>query len=214
MLASVFIILAIAATARAIQVNPDTVPELDIEKYLGLWYQMASDEFVIKAFETDAYCCTALYGDNKDGTLSVHNYAAIGGPAGTTYDIDGYAYQSDPDNYPGRLKVKFDAGQDAAPFPAPYWVLELGPVNSNGLYDYAIVSDNLSSFLFVLARDVQTYNAKYKDSVMKSLDEMGFKGVTAPIETYQGKDCVYESAKRVAAMMADRSNSNNNSTIV
>lgn len=114
---------------------------------------------------------------------------------GSSYVIDGYAYQTDAQNYPGKLKVVFNS-DDAAPFPAPYWVLELGPINANNLYDYAIVSDNLSSFLFVLARDVDTYNTKYKASVSKTLTDLGFVGRTAPIDTYQGKDCVYESTKR------------------
>jgi lipocalin len=89
----------------------------------------------------------------------------------------------------------FDS-DDAAPFPAPYWVLELGPINADGLYDYAIVSDNLSSFLFVLARDPVVYNEKYKASVSATLETLGFKGLTAPIDTYQEADCVYESDSR------------------
>ena len=92
-----------------------------------------------------------------DGKISVHNYAAVGLPNGTAYIIDGYAYQPDPVNEPGQLKVKFDAGSDAAPVPAPYWVLELGPLNEEGLYDYSIVSDSLSAFLFVLTRNVDKY---------------------------------------------------------
>ncbi len=49
--------------------------------------------------------------------------------------------------------VVFDS-RDALPFPAPYWVLELGPVDKSQ-YDLTIASDNLSSILFVLARDTQ-----------------------------------------------------------
>lgn len=64
------------------KINPDTVKELDVPKYLGLWYQMAADEIVYSTFEKDSYCATALYGDNGDGTLSVHNYAAQNSPQG------------------------------------------------------------------------------------------------------------------------------------
>ena len=39
---------------------------------------MASDQYVIDAFEKDSYCVTALYGDYGDETLSVHNYASQG----------------------------------------------------------------------------------------------------------------------------------------
>jgi lipocalin len=159
---------------------------------------MSADQIVYSTFEKDAFCCTALYGDNGNGTLSVHNYAKIGSPNGTDYLIDGYAYQTKPDTYPGELKVVFDS-EAAAPFPAPYWILDLGPVNANNLYDWAIVSDNFSTFLFVLARDVATFNAKYKTAVYKELTKLGFTGRTAPIDTYHGSDCVYETAAVIAA---------------
>lgn len=171
--------------------NPATVDSLDIPKYLGLWYQMSADAIVYATFEKNSFCSTALYGDNGNGTLSVHNYATIGSPNGTVYTIDGYAYQTNPKKQPGQLKVVFNSA-DAAPFPAPYWILELGPVNSNGLYDYAIVSDSLSLFLFVLARDVAVFNKKYKTEVSATLTKLGFVGETAPIDTYQESDCVYE----------------------
>lgn len=126
----------------------------------------------------------------------MHNYASQNSPDGTQpYDIDGYAYQTDPEAHPGQLKVKFTDGQ-GAPFPAPYWILELGPI-VNGLYDYAIVSDSVSAYLFVLARDVARFNEKYDAQVQKSLADKGFTGKTAPIKTYQGTDCVYESAAKV-----------------
>eukprot|EP01038_Epipyxis_sp_PR26KG_P007835 gene7835-10641_t len=181
------------------KLNPDTVPALDVSKYLGLWYQMAADQIVYSTFEKDSYCATALYGLNSDGTLSVHNYAKTSSPTGATYVIDGYAYQTDATSHPGQLKVVFNS-DDAAPFPAPYWILELGPINSDGLYDYAIVSDNLSAFLFVLARDVNTFNTKYKASVSATLTKLGFTGKTAPIDTYQNSDCIYEATARKIEM--------------
>lgn len=151
---------------------------------------MAADAIVYDTFEKDSFCDTSLYGYNADGTISVHNYAKIGSPDGSTYVIDGYAYGSNPEE-PGQLKVHFDS-DEAAPFDAPYWVLALGPLNADNKYDWSIVSDNFSAFLFVLARDVETFNSKYKDEVMALLDDLGFQGRTAPIETYQGSDCVYE----------------------
>ena len=182
---------AASANATVDKINPDTVDSLDLNKYVGFWYQMAADKIVMETFEKDSYCDTALYGFNEDGTVSVHNYATIGSPDGSlTYLIDGYAYSNNPDE-PGQLKVHFDA-DEAAPFDAPYWVLALGPENKDELYDWAIVSDNLSAFLFVLARDVQTFNEQYKDEVYSLLEDLGFTGRTAPIDTYQGPDCAYE----------------------
>jgi len=199
-----FLLLASFCAAKnvSIHVNPDTVDSLTVPAYLGLWYQMAADQIVYSTFEKDSFCATAVYGDNGDGTLSVHNYATIGSPAGAPYVIDGYAYQTKPDTEPGQLKVVFNS-DDAAPFPAPYWILELGPINAAGLYDYAIVSDSLSMFLFVLARDVDTFNTKYKTNVYATLTDLGFVGKTAPIDTYHGTDCVYESTLRRKKMQAD-----------
>lgn len=169
------------------------VTELDITKYTGFWYQMYADQIVISTIEKDSFCDSALYGIQEDGKVSVHNAATIGSPDGKAYDIDGYAYVEDPSK-PGELKVHFNPtpGQSVAPFDAPYWVLELGPINTAGMYDYAIVSDNKSSFLFVLARDVKTFNEKYDAQVLKSLNSMGFKGFKKPIAIYQGDDCKYE----------------------
>lgn len=199
------LVAVVAANAMAVsnstvgKLNPDTVTSLDVPKYLGLWYQMASDKIVYDTFEKDAYCATALYGDNGDGTLSVHNYAKISSATGNTYVIDGYAYQSNLPDKPGQLKVKFDSS-DAAPFPAPYWILQLGPINSKNQYDWAIVSDNLSSTLFILARDVAKYNAQYKNSVTKIVTDLGFTGFTKPIDMYHGSDCVYEATTRRVQM--------------
>lgn len=185
-------VLLVATQALGITRNPDTVDELDVSKYLGLWYQMYGDAVVMKGIEKDSYCDTALYGDNGDGTISVHNYASMYSANGTeVYTIDGMAYVTDPTE-PGKLTVKFDPDSDASAFPAPYWVLELGPEDENGLYSWAIVSDNLSAFLFVLARDIQEFNEKYDAEVTATLTELGFTGLSAPIAVYQGSDCVYE----------------------
>jgi lipocalin len=179
--------------------NP-AVTDLKLDAYLGLWYQMYADSFVTASFEKDAFCDTALYGARDDGKISVHNYAKKGSPTGEDYVIDGYAYSSN-ENVAGELKVHFDPtdGQKVAPFDAPYWILNLGPINSDGLYDWAIVSDNKSQFLFVLARDVKTFQTQYKEEVLDLLSKEGFKGTfKAPIETYQGDDCVYESNSKAA----------------
>ena len=182
-----------AAFNVSLGLNPDTVDKLNINSYLGLWFQMSADQLVYDTIEPDAYCVTAQYGDNGDGTISVHNYQTTGAPDSGVDTIDGYAYQKDAEEAPGKLNVVFPSEGE---FPAPYWVLELGPLNEDGLYDYSIVSDPFTAYLFVLARDVETFNTKYKESVSASLEKLGFTGKSAPIDTYQGSDCVYESTSR------------------
>ena len=195
------VLVAFLAVANA-QFNSTTVtglfsvaPAVDtvnIAQYTGFWYQMYADEVVLATIEKDSFCDTALYGaPDSEGHISVKNAAKIGSATGTDYVITGYAYQDPDSTKQGELKVKFESGQGAAPFAAPYWVLELGPVNKDNQYDYAIVSDNLSQFLFVLARDVATFNAQYDAQVQASLKQLGFKGYKAPKAIYQGADCTY-----------------------
>merc|ERR1711988_1922085 len=182
-------------TVEAFGVQP-AVSSVDVKSYVGLWYQMYADAVVIDTIEKNSFCDTALYGLNNDGSISVRNYAKIGSPTGDDYVITGYAYQAKGKEGTGELKVHFnlDEGHSVAPFDAPYWILELGPINSDNMYDWAIVSDNLSQFLFVLARDVNIFNKEYKATVLSSLESMKFTGYKKPIEIYQGTDCIYEKA--------------------
>lgn len=169
-----------------------TVDELDIESYEGNWYQMYADKFVYQTFEKNLYCGTATYKDQGAGNLTVHNYQTLGSPTGAADTIDGYAYQEDP-NEPGKLEVYFpNPDQRSRPKPAPYYILQLGPKNSDGKYEWSIVSDKISFALFVLARDVDTFWDKYDVEVQGILKDLGFSGYTAPVATYQGDDCVYE----------------------
>ncbi len=57
----------------------------------------------------------------------------------------------------------------------PDWIVALGPAThgADGLYEWAIVSDRLKLFNFVLVRDVQDFHEKYKDEVDKILESKG-----------------------------------------
>jgi len=170
-----------------------TVDELIIDQYAGTWFQMYSNLPVMSTFEKDNVCVTAQYGPPNPSIakadVSVKNTARLINPNnGTQAGITGYAYVPDATE-PGKLKVHFDEG---APVDAAYWVVSLGPVNGDKLYDYAIVTDNLGLTLYVLGRDVDTFNAKYDADVQKQLVEFGFTGkAKEPIATYQEKDCDY-----------------------
>ena len=91
-------------------------------------------------------------------------------------------------------QVLFTPG-DASPFPAPYWVIMLGPYNSDGLYDYAVVSDNLDAGLYVLARDPAVFASQYDAEVTAFLSENGFTNkINTPVPTVQTPDCHYAGA--------------------
>ena len=72
---------------------------------------------------------------------------------------------------------------------APYWIIALGPNNagpSGDQYAYAVVTDNMSLSLFVLARDPKVFQAQYDAEVKKMLVAYGFTGfLNTPSATVQ-----------------------------
>ena len=91
-------------------------------------------------FQKNGICSTAEYVLGEDNIVKVLNKQITN----NKYDsITGIAYY-DNDDCCGYLTVQL---KDQSP--APYWVLELGPIVDD-LYDYSIVSDNNAISLFVL----------------------------------------------------------------
>eukprot|EP01138_Halocafeteria_seosinensis_P012780 gb/GECG01013056.1/.p1 GENE.gb/GECG01013056.1/~~gb/GECG01013056.1/.p1 ORF type:complete len:219 (+),score=16.23 gb/GECG01013056.1/:1-657(+) len=168
----------------------DPVPSLNVTKYLGRWYQMYDNILQNATFEKNGTCLTADYGLFSNGSVSVYNAQRDNGPHGPLNSIRGYAYQPDSSE-PAKLKVVLFGG---APFPAPYWIVNLGPQNygHENLYSYAVVSDGFQLSLFVLARDPQEFRQKYESDVLNWLNQHGFTNpLNKPYPVYQQSDCEY-----------------------
>ena len=131
---------------------------------MGKWYQVYGDKFN-RIFQGNGQCSTAKYSLMDDGRVSVLNKQFDENDNLDT--ISGFAYYSEGDCC-GYLTVELKGTK-----PAPYWVLELGPIVEDS-YDYSIVSDNLALSLFVLARDVDTFYKLYDTNVLESLKGFGF----------------------------------------
>ena len=161
------------------------VADLNRTNYLGRWYQMYADAFVDLTFENSSYCVTADYGIYPNNTISVLNRERQFNVSGAERRVLGWADVADPSK-PGELTVHLQT----APFPAPYWVYQLGPI-VNDLYEYSIVSDPDKLTLFVLARNVSTFREKYDANVTEYLKHQGFSGLlNTPIPTVQD-NCTY-----------------------
>lgn len=141
------------------------VTELDLKKYQGTWYEVYDDIFD-ETFQKGGSCLRADYKLNNHGTIDVLNREV--NKKNEIENITGKAYY-DEGNSGGELTVDLNG----APYPAPYWVVELGPIIDD-LYDYAIVSDNNQISLFVLARDVDKFLKLYDQTVLDSINDMGF----------------------------------------
>jgi len=185
----IVILLAIVRNVAS-QGRTTAVTELNASSYIGLWYQTYSNQASTESFQLNGSCITATYEvfEEINNTFTVLNYQTLGGPGGTPDIIRGLANIPNVSRI-GEWLVILNCSDDC--FPAPYWILDLGPINDEGLYDYAIVSDNIGLFLFVLARNVSEFNELYNDEVLIKLTQLGFVGPTQPIPTVQGPGCVY-----------------------
>ena len=141
------------------------VKELDLNKYQGTWYEVY-DNLFDETFQKGGSCVRADYTLNTMGTVDVLNREVNN--HGEVDTIVGEAYYDDG-NSGGELTVALEG----TPFPAPYWVIELGPV-IDGLYDYSVVSDDKQISLFVLARNVTKFLQLYETQVLYSINELGF----------------------------------------
>jgi len=176
---------------NALKGAPTTVPSINVTQYLGRWYEVLQDLVTASTFQRNSFCAIAEYGvDESDPShITVTNWEHYGNVTGPIDNVTGYAYQPDPVKAPGQLVV-YLFGAGASPFPAPYWVLRLGPV-VNDKYEYAIVSDPLRATLFVLVRDVARYEANYKADILSWLASNGFDQFwNSPIELPQA-NCTY-----------------------
>uniref|UniRef100_A0A7S2BYE6 Lipocalin/cytosolic fatty-acid binding domain-containing protein n=1 Tax=Florenciella parvula TaxID=236787 RepID=A0A7S2BYE6_9STRA len=165
------------------------VTELDAAAYVGRWYQTYASRTVKDTFQLGGNCVTADYGVTSNETvISVTNTVRLISGLGKGIVINGYAVQS-PDTE-GDLQVVLGPSADPedpnAFTESNYWIIGLGPINADGLYDWATVSDEGLKSLYVLVRDVATFKAQYEDEVLTTLAEQGFTTfLNKPIETNQ-----------------------------
>ena len=156
------LILLFSSLSYCLSNEYKAVDDLDLQKYMGKWYQVYKDKFD-NVFQKNGICSTAEYSLDND-IVKVFNKQITNG----AYDsITGIAYYSN-DDCCGYLTVELQGKS-----PAPYWVLELGPIVDNK-YDYSIVSDNKAISLFVLTRDVDRFYKLYQEQVDASLKDFGF----------------------------------------
>lgn len=143
-----------------------TVEELDINKYIGDWYQVYGAPTNV-IFQGYGKCITAEYGIRTDGNVSVINSQE--NSKNQLEQIKGYAYYTNTSD-PGKLTVHLDG----VPVDGPYWVVSLGEVINNE-YQYSIITTQSEISLWVLTRDIDTFYKNYNTEVTDFLDTNNFK---------------------------------------
>ena len=143
----------------------ETVNELDVNKYVGHWYQVYGSP-TNTIFQGYGECITADYNLLSDGNVGVLNTQLNEDHVVET--ISGYAYYKNA-SIPGQLTVHLDG----VPVDSPYWVVKLGEV-VNGEYQYSIITTPSGISLWVLVRDIDTFFELYDKEVRDYLYENHF----------------------------------------
>jgi apolipoprotein D and lipocalin family protein len=139
----------------------EVVPQVDLEKYSGEWYEIARFPMF---FENNCYKPKARYSLNEDGSLHIVNTCHKNGAHGKLIKAEATGIVTDPSTN-ARLKLKFNR------FPfitGDYEIIDLGSD-----YEYAMVGTSNRKYLWILSRAPQLEVHLIKDLLHKAAD-MGF----------------------------------------
>jgi apolipoprotein D and lipocalin family protein len=145
---SVLLFACLAASAGSVAAPLVLVPELDLGRYLGLWYEIAR---FTHSFERGLVGVTAFYERGAEGKIAVRNSGYKGGLAGPLKVAKGRARLRDPGR-PAALQVSF-----FGPFWADYLIIGLDPD-----YRWALVGDESRKYLWFLSREPAVDEATMK----------------------------------------------------
>lgn len=138
---------AVYAYSSGRETDLETVPRVELSRYLGRWYEIARyPNWFEKKCDRDV---SATYAMREDGRISVMNSCVK--VNGSRSESTGWAKIADPATN-AKLKVTF-----FWPFFGDYWVLELGEN-----YQYAVIGEPSRKFLWILSRTPQMSDEQYR----------------------------------------------------
>ena len=137
--------------------KPDnsTTPTLDIQRFMGRWYEIARFEH---RFEKGMTHVSATYTLSGNGKIEVLNE---GLKEGKHKQIKGRAKQPNPQD-PGKLKVSFFLW-----FYSDYYVLYIDPE-----YRYLLVGSSSDKYLWIMSRE----KSLAKETLDQLLDKLRVRG--------------------------------------
>ncbi len=157
---SLFVSLAglILGSCHASPETPTNVGSVDLEKYTGRWYEIASFP---ASFQKGCHCTTAEYQLTGKKYIRVINRCRRNAVDGKASGITGRAYPVKGSNNT-KLKVQF-----FWPFRGDYHIIILAPD-----YSYAVVASG-KNYLWILSRSATIPDSLYQELTDK-LSVMGF----------------------------------------
>jgi apolipoprotein D and lipocalin family protein len=158
---AIFLISALAAglagavSAGAAADKPlATVPSVDLEKYMGRWYEIASFP---QSFQKGCHCTTAEYSMTDKGYVRVVNTCRKDSAEGKVKKANGKAFIVAGSGN-AKLRVQF-----FWPFRGDYWIIDLAPD-----YSYAVVGEPGRKYLWILGRTPTMDEALYQEIVART----------------------------------------------
>jgi apolipoprotein D and lipocalin family protein len=180
-----FLVLSITFAAAPLPLTAEgrpapvqAVPEVNLDRYAGLWYEIAR---LPNRFQDDCACCvTATYTLREDGRLTVVNECRTAD--GKPNAVEGEARLATEGGPASKLKVRF-----APRFLSflgfvwgDYWILDLAED-----YSHALVGSPDRKYLWVLSREPTIREETYA-GILDKAGSMGFD-VTRVQRTAQEK---------------------------
>ena len=134
-----------------------TVKQVDLQKYIGDWYEIARFEHF---FEEGCKNVSATYALKTNGDIKVTNRCSMIEDDRKKEAI-GVAYATDTTN--AKLKVSF-----FRPFYGDYWIIALADD-----YSYALVGAPSREYLWILSR-TKTLDIKAQEHLLAKITDLGF----------------------------------------
>jgi apolipoprotein D and lipocalin family protein len=137
-----------------------TVARVDLERYLGTWYEIAAFP---QSFQRGCTASTAAYTARDDGEIDVVNRCRLETVDGPEKVAEGRARVVDRETN-AKLEVSF-----FRPFWGDYWIIDLGDD-----YEYAVVGHPSRDYLWILCRS-PTMDDEVYAGILERLAVQGYE---------------------------------------
>ena len=146
-------------TTASLSQKLQTVPYVDLKKYAGKWYEIASFP---QRFQKNCNCTTAEYTLTDKDFVVVENRCKKDSVNGKLSYIKGKAFVV-ANSGNAKLKVQF-----FWPFRGKYWIIDLADD-----YSYAVVGHPNRKYLWILSRTPAMMDTTYQ-KIISIVKEKGF----------------------------------------
>jgi apolipoprotein D and lipocalin family protein len=153
------VIFSLFLSSCAQNTTVTTVPNVDLNRYLGTWYEIAT---IPQSFQKGCNCTTAEYSLSDKGYIIVKNSCNKGSVSGERKTAEGKAFVV-KNSGNAKLKVQF-----FWPFKGDYWIIDLA-----NDYSYAVVGDPSKKYLWILSRTPQMSETTYQE-ILTRIAAMGY----------------------------------------